>query len=503
MGVLRFKYIFFRSFVGSGGAFQVVFIFLLIPCCFTKDYRATPMLPNVSYLWAWNAPTEPCPKKFHVSIDLSLFSLIGNPQKDAVGQPVILFYVDRLGHYPHIDKNGKKEHGGIPQLGDTQSHLAKAEKDIEFYIPKDQLGLAIIDWEEWRPIWARNWKPKDIYKNESILLVQRQHPAFTLEEATDKAKEEFERDGRKFMVETLKLGKKLRPKYLWGFYLFPDCYNHQYTKPNYTGVCFDIEKKRNNELNWLWNESTALFPSIYLNTHLMNSPKAAPFVRNRVKEAIRVSVVLNEKSPLPVYIYTRPVFTDDSSKYLSQEDLIHTLGETISLGASGLIIWGSFNLSHSVDTCKKLHDYMITTMNPYIINITLAALMCSQVFCQEQGMCTRKDADSSAYLHLNSKNFVIGSFGNGTFRILGTPTMEDLKQFAEHFQCSCYSNTDCEKEVNFTQTIAIDVCMIEDVCIKAIVKSKNEIFHSSASLVLFLLFLIVLENEYFGMQTRL
>lgn len=276
------------------------------------------MLPNVSFLWAWNAPTEPCPKKFHVSIDLSLFSLIGNPQKDAVGQPVILFYVDRLGYYPHIDKNGKKEHGGLPQIGDTQLHLAKAKKDIEFYIPKDQRGLAIIDWEEWRPIWARNWKPKDIYKNESILLVQRQHPAFTLEEATDKAKEEFEKNGRKFMVETLKLGKKIRPTYLWGFYLFPDCYNHQYTKPNYTGVCFDIEKKRNNELNWLWNESTALFPSIYLNTHLMNSPKAAPFVRNRVKEAIRVSVVPNEKSPLPVYIYTRPVFTDDSSKYLSQ-----------------------------------------------------------------------------------------------------------------------------------------------------------------------------------------
>lgn len=146
---------------------------------------------------------------------------------------------------------------------------------------------------------------------------------------------------------------------------------------------------------------------------------------------------------------------------------------------------------------------MITTMNPYIINITLAALMCSQVFCQGQGMCTRKNADSSEYLHLNPMNFIIGSFGNGTFGILGTPSMEDLKQFAEHFQCSCYSNTDCEKEVNFTQTITIDVCMIEDVCIRATVRSKNEIFHSSASLVLFLLFLIVLENEYSGMKIRL
>ncbi|XP_054582348.1 hyaluronidase PH-20-like isoform X2 [Eptesicus fuscus] len=300
MGVLSFKQIFFRSFVGSNGASQVVFIFLLIPCCFTKDYRATPFLPNISFLWAWNAPTEPCPKKFNVSIDLSLFSFIGNPSKDAIGQPVTIFYVDRLGLYPHI---------------------------------------------------------------------------------------------------------------------------------------------------------------------------AAPFVRNRVKEAIRVSVVPNEKRPLPIYIYTRPVFTDDSSKYLNQEDLIHTLGETISLGASGLIIWGSLNLSQSVATCKKLHNYMYTTLNPYIINITLAAKMCSQVFCQEKGFCTRKNVDSSDYLHLNPMHFTIETDPNGKFKIKGKSSVEDLKHFAENFHCSCYSNTDCEKEVNLTHKITIDVCMMKDICIKTVLNS--------------------------------
>ncbi|XP_054582346.1 hyaluronidase PH-20 [Eptesicus fuscus] len=499
MGVLSFKQIFFRSFVGSNGASQIVFIFLLIPCCFTKDYRATPVLPKIPFLWAWNAPTEPCPKKFNVSIDLSLFTFIGYPQKDAIGQPVILFYVDRLGLYPHIDQKGHKEHGGIPQLGDLKAHLTKSAKDIAFYMPKDSLGLAIIDWEEWRPLWARNWKPKDVYRDESIRLVQQQNSTLTVAQATNVAKINFEKAGREFMIGTLKLGIHLRPKHLWGYYLFPDCYNHHYTKPNYNGTCFDLEKKRNNELNWMWNESTALYPSVYLNTILSSSPLAAPFVRNRVKEAIRVSVVPNEKRPLPIYIYARPVFTDDSSKFLNQEDLIHTLGETISLGASGLIIWGSLNLSQSVAACKKLHDYMDTTLNPYIINITLAAKMCSQVFCQEKGYCTRKNVDSSDYLHLNPMHLTIETDPKGKFKIKGKASVEDLKQFAENFHCSCYPNTSCETEVNLTQKITIDVCMMGDICIKSVLNSKNEIFHSSASLVLFLLFLIFLENEYSGM----
>lgn len=253
-----------------------------------------------------------------MTLDLSLFSLIGNPQKDATGQPITLFYVDRLGLYPHIDRYGHDENGGLPQLGSLQGHLDKAKDDIATYMPVDNKGLAVIDWEEWRPVWARNWKPKDIYRNRSIQLVQQQNTHLSITEATNIAKENFETAGKQFMLDTLKMGKELRPKHLWGYYLFPDCYNHHYKKDNYDGHCFDVEKKRNDELNWLWNESTALFPSIYLNTYLTCNERAALFVRNRVQEAIRVSKVPNPNNPLPIFIYTRPVFTDESSKFLTQ-----------------------------------------------------------------------------------------------------------------------------------------------------------------------------------------
>ena len=120
------------------------------------------------------------------------------------------------------------------------------------------------------------------------------------------------------MQETLKLGKLLRPNHLWGYYLFPDCYNHNYNHPTYNGNCPDVEKRRNDDLDWLWKESTALFPSVYLNIKLKSTPNAALYVRNRVQEAIRLSKIASVESPLPVFVYARPVFTDGSSTYLSQ-----------------------------------------------------------------------------------------------------------------------------------------------------------------------------------------
>ncbi|KAI4570607.1 hypothetical protein MJT46_006124 [Ovis ammon polii x Ovis aries] len=345
-GMLRHQYISFKNFVGSDGAPQAVFTFLLIPCCLALDFTAPPLIPNIPFLWAWNAPTDRCGKIFDMPPDLSLFSLVGTPQKDVTGQLITLFYADRLGYYPYInERTGVHKNGGIPQVGSLKKHLDKAEKDITYYMPINNVGLAVIDWENWRPTWARNWKPKHVYKNESIKLVLQQNTHLPLEEAAKRAKADFEKAAKSFMQETLKLGKLLRPKRLWGYYLFPDCYNHRYNQPSYNGSCFDVEKRRNDALNWLWKESTALYPSIYLNTKLKSSPQAALFVRNRVQEAIRMSKIASVKSPLPVFVYTRPVFTDKSSKFLSQDDLVNTIGESIALGASGIIMWGSFNLS--------------------------------------------------------------------------------------------------------------------------------------------------------------
>ncbi|EHB14761.1 Hyaluronidase PH-20 [Heterocephalus glaber] len=466
MEVLIFKHVFFGSFIECNGALQTVLIFLLIPCCLTVDRRAPPLFPNVPLLWVWNAPTELCARVSNQPLNMSLFSIVGTPRQNITGQSITLFYVDRLGYYPYIyHHTGAIKYGGLPQAMNLQTHLDKAKQDILFYMPTDKVGLAVIDWEEWRPTWARNWKPKDIYKNKSIELVMKQNPQFNLTYASALAKTEFERTGRDFMLETLKLGKSLRPNSLWGYYLFPDCYNTHYSKPNYNGHCPDIEKKRNDDLHWLWNESTALFPSIYLNSHLKSSPNAALYVRSRLHESIRISKAPNAKNPLPIFVYIRLVFTDDTTTFLAVDDLVNTIGETASLGVSGMIVWGSLSLARSMQSCLELENYLKTTLDPYIINVTLAAKMCSQVLCQDQGICTRKDWDSSTYLHLNPTSFDIKLGQNEKFIIHGKPTLEDLQEFSKNFHCSCYANLNCKDRLDIQNVRAINVCTVDSVCI--------------------------------------
>ncbi|XP_049635563.1 hyaluronidase PH-20-like [Suncus etruscus] len=468
MEILRAKCICSCSFVGFNRVFKAVFIFFLFPIFLNADYRAPPIISKTTYIHAWNSPSDYCLTKFEISLDLSFYSLIGNPQEDAISQNVTLFYINKLGLYPHIDLKNKTEIlGGIPQLGNLTAHLEKAKEDILKYMPKDQLGLAVIDWEEWRPLWIRNWGSKNIYRNKSIDFVKKSNPNFSTAEVACQTQNEFENAGKEFMLQTLELGQLLRPNNYWGFYLFPDCYNHDYLKGDvYTGNCPKIEKERNNLLDWLWNKSTALYPSIYLNTHLKSTIKAALFSRNRIMEAIRLSKVRDPENPLPVFVYVRPVFTDQTTEFLSELDLVNTIGESYALGVSGIVIWTSFNLVNSKEACNKLQNYMETVLNPYLLNVSLAAKICNQVLCQDEGICIRKNWNSDDYLHLNPDTFKIEVGEDKEYQVLGKPIVQDLNKFAENFHCSCYSNTNCTKNVDVTRTVNFNVC-VANVCIKS------------------------------------
>ncbi|XP_037368465.1 hyaluronidase PH-20-like [Talpa occidentalis] len=463
MGVLMFKHIFFRSFLGFHATL------LLFPVCLTQDYTAFPIFPNASFLWAWNVAIHNC-VNFSIKIDLSLFSLSGSPGLHRPGQGVVIFYKEKLGHYPYVHK-GNNVSGGIPQLANLQSHLDQARKDICGSFRPNDVGLAVIDWEEWRPLWERNWVAKAVYKNQSIDLVLQKNKTLNSTYAELVAKAEFEKAGRDFMLETLELGLLLRPKYLWGFYLFPDCYNHRYEKERaYNGSCLDKEKENNDLLDWLWKGSTALYPSIYLNTRI-NGSNTALFARNRVLEALRVSKVRNNMDPLPVFVYFRLVFTDKIKTFLSEDDLVHTIGESVALGASGMVIWGSSNLTRNQTDCTNLANFMKNTLNRYIINVTLAAKMCSQVLCQDQGVCIRRNWNSSDYLHLNPKIFTIQILNDGKYVVKGKPTQDDLQQFYQKFHCSCYANIRCMTRVNVTTTNLTPLCVGNNICIDAFVNS--------------------------------
>ncbi|XP_053575167.1 hyaluronidase PH-20-like [Bombina bombina] len=453
-------------------SYKVCYLLLafLFPFCQTLLARAPALVPLSPFVSILNAPTELCMKKFKINVDIGLFQMTGSTLRSSRGQNISLFYTDRLGYYPYINlTTGQSYNGGIPQMVNMDQHLKKAKEDILYYMPySTQKGLAVIDWEDWRPSWIRNWASKTIYRDKSIEFALKNDLTLNKEKATEVAKAQFEFAAKSLMLNTLKLGKSLRPEYLWGFYNFPNCQNYDYNQhpDTYNGNCPDIEKSRNDELSWLWIESSVFYVNIYLESSLKSKNNAALYSRCRIQETMRLSSLSNSSYSLPIYAYFRPVYTDQYEEYLSKYDLINTIGESAALGAAGFILWGDTELTVSERTCTALNNYLIDILNPYIINVTLAAKLCSAALCQNNGACVRKQWNSHNYLHLNGNNMIIEQ-KFGSYSVRGQPTLADLEQFADRFTCDCYVGSNCKVPSDFSTLGQINICIKQNICINA------------------------------------
>ncbi|CAO2602639.1 Hyal4 [Lemmus lemmus] len=370
-----------------------------------------------------------------------MFQMIGSPRLKDGEQNVTIFYANKLGYYPWYTSRGVPINGGLPQNTSLQLHLKKAAQDINYYIPGENFtGLTVIDWEYWRPQWARNWKAKDIYRQKSRALISDIKKNISAADIENLAKATFEKSAKAFMEETIKLGIRSRPKGLWGYYLYPDCHNYNFYDANYTGSCPEVEALRNDELSWLWNSSTSLYPSVSVKKSLRDSERTLHFSQFRVYESMRIATMTSHDYALPVFTYTRLGYRDEPLLFLSRPG------------------------------CPILHNYMKTTLNPYIINVTLAAKMCSQTLCKEKGVCSKKNESSDDYLHLNPNHFSIELTKGGKYKIHGSPSVEDLKYFYEHFQCSCFTNMKCKERSDIEYVESVNVCTGDNICIKALVE---------------------------------
>lgn len=270
------------------------------------------------FLAVWNAPTASCLSQYGVDLDLGAFSIVQNQNQTFMGENVTIFYAGKLGLYPRYSNQGECVNGGVPQNASLQAHLRVASEDINTCIPdKDFPGLAVVDWESWRPVWERNWGTKQVYWDASRTLVRSRHPDWSPAQVEAAAHQEFETAGRKFMEGTLKLGQQERANGLWGFYGFPSCYNYYTDKSvNYTGECPPVELRRNDELLWLWNVSSALYPNIYLGQELRGlSREVLLYTHHRVLEAVRAGAQVTPAPP--VFPYSCIVYTY-SLDFLSQ-----------------------------------------------------------------------------------------------------------------------------------------------------------------------------------------
>ncbi|CAH6778348.1 Hyal6 [Phodopus roborovskii] len=427
--------------LGSLGAqLGGVMLFVLVTQAALKP-AMPPVIKDQPFNIFWAAPTLFCKDHFDVSMNLQLFDIISNPLETQRGSTIAIFYPDDLGYYPYFSEDGKSFNGGIPQKGNLSEHLKKSASDIADGVTWWRSeGLAVIDWEGWRPQWERNWGSRIIYKNHSLAFTRHHHPDWSEAKVRTVAQQEFETAGRRFMNITLTLALEMSPKRLWGFYLYPDCYNYDYRiNPEfYTGRCPDDEIFHNDQLLWLWEKSTALYSSIYLSKILKSNLNALKFVHFRVRESLRVAEMARKDYALPVFVFSRPFYLH-STEALSEEDLVHTIGESAALGAAGIILWGGHEYSDSKEACLSVQETIQGLLGPYVFNVTSAAKLCSQSLCNSHGRCVRKTAESSFYLHMpedSHKNYVI----NKGFRFVTSARskLKTIMNMKNGFVCHCY-----------------------------------------------------------------
>lgn len=294
-------------------------LILLLHSAFGQKPAKLPLIGRKPFIAAWNAPLDLCTFRYNITTNVNhLFHIQGSPRADWTGQNVTIFYANRLGYYPHYTPHGKAVFGGLPQNCSLDRHLFKAHQDINYFIPaEDFRGLAVIDWEFWRPQWSRNWHKKDIYRRKSKELTKKAYINVTAAQVEELARRRFEKSAKMFMLKTIQLGRQLRPSALWGFYLYPDCHNYNLHDQNYTGFCPLLERLRNDELVWLWNSSMALYPSVTIRKHHSNSISNLHFTQHRIRESLRVASLTSKEYDLPTYVYLRLGYRDEALNFLT------------------------------------------------------------------------------------------------------------------------------------------------------------------------------------------
>lgn len=77
--------------------------------------------------------------------------------------------------------------------------MEKFKSDLNFFffyhfesLIRTSRGLAVIDWEEWRPLWDRNWGSKRIYQTLSVKHILQTNRSITVQQATTEAKKQFQ-----------------------------------------------------------------------------------------------------------------------------------------------------------------------------------------------------------------------------------------------------------------------------------------------------------------------
>uniref|UniRef100_A0A914UJY4 Hyaluronidase n=1 Tax=Plectus sambesii TaxID=2011161 RepID=A0A914UJY4_9BILA len=359
----------------------VVLLVALVICASSTDRRKIERFQVI-----WNAPSETCIRKHNVTIPLKPFGIKFNPEQKFYGNEVVLFYETKLGLYPYVANHGEGEivNGGIPQKVNMVNHFIKMRDDINKAIPSSGFdGVAVIDWEEWRPLWGTNWGKKKVYKKLSEEYARSRYPHLSKKSSRLRAVTDFNKAARNLMIQTIRFAIELRPFAKWGFYGFPYCDKDA----GKNGKCNQGYRQFNNRMQWLFDASVAVYPSIYLTPGQLESPQTDrhTYVQAIIEETIRVTK-LNKR---PFFTYTKFAYhpyTNDMEFY-KKDDLCSTLKQTADMGGSGIVVWSSSHSTSSAENCRHIAEYVDSQFGPYASVVTQEAQMCANQRCFQHGVC--------------------------------------------------------------------------------------------------------------------
>lgn len=314
----------------------------------------------------WNVPTFQCRGKKVFFEELNAkYNIITNQNDSFKGDKMVIMYDP--GNFPAIltdDETGYTilRNGGVPQAGNLTKHLEMFQRAVENdFLDVNYSGLAVIDFESWRPIYNQNWGSLIPYKDLSVDIEAELHPMWTLAELKREAERRFELEGRKYVEDTLRHARKLRPNAIWGYYAYPYCYNMQ--SPDYLPICSDAVVADNDRLNWMFDASQSLHPSLYFGESL-TADQRRQLMEGRVYEAVRVKNQFGENKR--IYPYFWFVYRD-TRNFMSEEDLLNAFSIFKSYGTDGMIIWGSSSDVNTKQKCKDLYNYIDTVLGPAIV----------------------------------------------------------------------------------------------------------------------------------------
>ncbi|XP_030755052.1 hyaluronidase A-like isoform X1 [Sitophilus oryzae] len=314
----------------------------------------------------WNVPSFQCdPFRLNFSLILDKYHIIQNDNARFRGDKIVIMYDP--GSFPAILETGNGtflRNGGVPQEGNLTEHLDIFREILEQLIPsKNFSGLAIIDFESWRPIYRQNWGKLTLYKNLSEDIERQKHPTWPMPWVKKEAAKRFDESSQVFMEETLRTAKELRPNATWGYYAYPYCFN--FSPGSMQKECSKQVQQENDNTKWLFEMSDNFYPSVYLQES-QTLDQAVQRLEGRLDEAVRIRDSMKSRKNIYVYYWYK---YQDSMKYVSQQNLFTTLTVLASYDIDGVVMWGASADVNSKANCLRLYDYVDKVLGPMIVRV--------------------------------------------------------------------------------------------------------------------------------------